>query len=198
MARGQPARLPPLLRDRPFRRYWSGQTISLFGDQVSAIALPLIAVLVLHASAAEMGYLGALVWVPSLLFAVHAGAWVDRRGRRRTTIGIGWAYVVGCLVFTAPLLLVPVASGPPAVVLVMLFAAEFASGFGVMILDISIVAIFAAVIPDQLRSRVSGASQAVNYGTRPVGALAGGTLGTLIGLRPALWIGAASAITGGL
>ena len=77
---------PPLLRDRPFRRYWSGQTISLFGDQVSAIALPLTAVLVLHASAAEMGYLGALVWLPSLLFAVHAGAWVDRRGRRRATM----------------------------------------------------------------------------------------------------------------
>ncbi len=78
--------LPPLLRDRPFRRYWSGQTISLFGDQVSAIALPLTAVLVLHASAAEMGYLSALVWLPSLLFAVHAGAWVDRHGRRRATM----------------------------------------------------------------------------------------------------------------
>ena len=388
--------LPPLLRDRPFRRYWSGQTISLFGDQVSAIALPLTAVLVLHASAAEMGYLSALVWLPSLLFAVHAGAWVDRHGRRRATmiaadlgraallasmplcyalgvlsigqlfavafgigalsvlftvsnatlfvclvpddayidgnslicasralsfvggpslgglliqalsapfaiatdalsflgsafflgrirpaeppadhggpgalsagarfirsspvlrasllavatinffnyifaalfllyatrslqvrpgllglvlgagavggllgsvvtkrlgarIGIGWAYVVGCLVFTAPLLLVPLASGPPAVMLAMLFAAEFASGFGVMILDISIGAIFAAVIPDQLRSRVSGAFQAVNFGTRPVGALAGGALGTLIGLRPALWIGAIGAVTG--
>ena len=52
--------VPPLLRDGPFRRYWTGQTISLFGDQVSAIALLLAAVLVLHASAAEMGYLGAM------------------------------------------------------------------------------------------------------------------------------------------
>jgi predicted MFS family arabinose efflux permease len=111
-------------------------------------------------------------------------------------IGIGWAYVVGCFVFTAPLLLVPLASGPQPVVLALLFTAEFASGFGVMILDISIGAIFAAVIPDQLRSRVSGAFQAVNYGIRPVGALAGGALGTVIGLRPALWIGAAGAITG--
>ena len=78
----------------------------------------------------------------------------------------------------------------------MLFAAEFMSGLGVMILDISIGAIFAAVIPDQLRSRVTGAFQAVNFGTRPVGSLAGGALGTLIGLRPALWIGAAGAMTG--
>jgi MFS family permease len=78
----------------------------------------------------------------------------------------------------------------------MLFAAEFLSGFGVMVLDISIGAIFAAVIPADLRSRVSGAFQAVNYGTRPVGALLGGLLGTLIGLRPALWIATAGGVLG--
>ena len=33
-----------------------------------------------------MGYLSALVWLPSLLFALHAGAWVDRRGHRRATM----------------------------------------------------------------------------------------------------------------
>ena len=73
-------RVPVLLRETEFRRYWSGQTISMFGDQISGIAIPLAAVLVLHASAAEMGYLTALVWLPSLLFGLHAGAWVDRRG----------------------------------------------------------------------------------------------------------------------
>ncbi|HXL18027.1 MAG TPA: MFS transporter, partial [Streptosporangiaceae bacterium] len=75
-----------LLHDRTFRRYWSGQTISLFGDQISAIALPLVGVLTLNATTAEMGYLTALVWVPALLFGLHAGAWVDRRGRRRRTM----------------------------------------------------------------------------------------------------------------
>jgi MFS family permease len=78
----------------------------------------------------------------------------------------------------------------------MLFTAEFISGFGVMALDISIGAIFAAVIPDDLRARVSGAFQAVNYGTRPLGALAGGLLGTFIGLRPTLWIAAVGGMTG--
>ena len=72
----------------------------------------------------------------------------------------------------------------------MLMAAEFIAGFGVMTLDISIGAIFATVIPDELRSRVSGAFQAVNYGTRPLGALTGGLLGTLIGTRTTLWIAA--------
>ena len=59
-----------------------------------------------------------------------------------------------------------------------------------MVLDISIGAIFAAVIPDTLRSRVTGAFQAVNYGTRPAGALLGGLLGGAIGLRSALLVAA--------
>ena len=65
-----------------------------------------------------------------------------------------------------------------------------------MALDISIGSIFAAVIPAQLRSRVTGAFQAVNYGTRPLGALTGGFLGTTLGLRPTLWIAAIGGMAG--
>lgn len=122
------------------------------------------------------------------------GALVTRRLAAR--IGVGRAYTIGCVIYTAPLALVPLAAGTQPVILAMLFAAEFCSGFGVMILDISIGAIFAAVIPDQLRSRVSGAFQAVNYGTRPVGAAVGGILASVIGLRPTLWIAAAGGVSG--
>jgi predicted MFS family arabinose efflux permease len=65
-----------------------------------------------------------------------------------------------------------------------------------MMLDISIGAIFAAVIPDTLRSRVTGAFQAVNYGTRPLGAVLGGLLGASFGLRPALWVAAVGGVAG--
>ena len=75
---------PALLRAHPqFRRFWTGQTVSLIGDQVTFIALPLVAVLELDASAAQMGYLTAAALVPNLLFSLHAGAFVDRRGHRR-------------------------------------------------------------------------------------------------------------------
>ena len=67
-----------------------------------------------------------------------------------------------------------------------------------MMLDISIGAIFAAVIPDALRSRVTGAFQAVNYGTRPLGALVGGLLGATLGVRPALWIATAGGVAAAL
>ena len=50
---------------------------------------------------------------------------------------------MSCLVFTAPLTLVPLAGGPKPVILAMLFAAEFVSGFGVMALDICLGSIYA-------------------------------------------------------
>src|SRR5690348_14285864 len=81
-----PARrlIPELLAENAaFRGLWMAQSISLVGDQVSLLALPLVAVLTLHAGPAEMGYLVAAELVPSLLFSLHAGVWADRRGDRR-------------------------------------------------------------------------------------------------------------------
>ena len=390
-------RAPRLLRENgAFRAFWAGELISLFGDQITLLALPLVAVLRLGAGARDMGYLTAAGLVPTLLFALHAGAWVDRRGRRRQVmiaadlgraillvtipaayalgrltmlhlyavaflagtlsvlfmvsygtlfvslvpreryvegnallhgsralsfvggpslggllveivsapwalaadaisfvasafflgrispaeppterggrgqvaagarfilgspilraalaagatfnffnlmfsalfvlyatralgvrpailgavlgagavgavfgstitgslgrrIGIGPTYILGCVLFPLPLVLVPAAAGPMGLVLAFLLAARFGSGLGVMVLDISIGSIFAALIPHHLRSRVSGAFTVVNYGVRPLGALAGGLLGGAMGLRPTLWIATIGAIAG--
>ena len=388
--------VPPLLRESPvFRRYWGAHTISLFGDQISMLALPLVAVLSLDASAAQMGYLTAVGLAPTLLLSLHAGAWVDRRGRRREAmiaadigrallllsvplayavdaltfvqlvvvafvvgaltvvfnvadaslfvsvvprerfvegssllngsrafsyiagpstagllvralsapvalvadaltflgsgallrkiepkeappdtdgggirsgvsfvygsplirpallatatinffnfmfwalfvlyatrtlgigagalglvlgagavggligsavtgrisraIGIGPCLVLGCIVFPLPLLLVPLASGSERTILALLFLAELGSGFGVMLLDISAGTIFAAVIPHELRSRVSGAYMFLNYGVRVIGSLVGGWLGASLGLQQTLWIATIGALTG--
>ena len=117
-------------------------------------------------------------------------------GRVSRGIGIGPAFVFGCVLFPAPLVLIPLADGPQTVVLAMLFAAEFFSGLGVMILDITAGAIFAAQIPERLRARASGAYGFVNNGIRPIGSLVGGSLGAWIGLRPTLWIATLGALLG--
>jgi MFS family permease len=78
-------------------------------------------------------------------------------------------------------------------VLLLLAAVELVSGFGVMVLDVSVGALMALLVPNDLRSRVSGAYMLVNYGVRPVGAVAGGILGSLVGVRPAMAVGAAIA-----
>jgi MFS family permease len=65
-----------------FLKLWAGRTISLVGDQVSLLALPLTAVLFLKANAFQMGILTAAGSVPALFFALIAGVWVDRLPRR--------------------------------------------------------------------------------------------------------------------
>ena len=393
-------RIPPLLREQEFRRLWSGQTISQFGDQITLLALPLAGVLLLHADAGQMGLLTAAALAPHLLLSLGVGAWVDRRHHRRRVmiaadlgraallasipltnafdaltiwqlyaiafghgvfsvffdvsypavflstirrdqlldangllsqsrafsfvagpslagllvealtapvtllldafsflgsatflgrlrseepapepeepmrlrtkllggmrfilastayrasllgvatinlfnfmfwalfvlyatrelevsagtlglvlgagavggvlgafvaaplgrrIGVGPAFVLGSILFPAPLILVPLAGGPYALVLAMLFASEFLSGVGVMILDINANSINVSLTPDRLRARVTGAHRFVNYGVRPLGSLLGGGLGSLIGVRPTLWIATVGACAG--
>ena len=72
-----------LLREREFRNFWLAQSISLLGDQVAVLALPLVAVLVLEAGPGQMGLLGAAALFPHLLFSLPAGVWLDRVASRR-------------------------------------------------------------------------------------------------------------------
>jgi MFS family permease len=389
--------IPPIMREnRNFRRYFIGQSVSLLGDQITLIALPLTAVLALHATAGQMGALTTAYLIPNLIFSLHAGAWIDRRGRRRQVMlatdvlrglciatvplayafgnltwaqlyvvafvtgslsvffyvaygaffqvvvpredyvqanslihgsrafsflagtsaggilvqvlrgpyalaldavsflwsafflgridaeeppgspsergallsgvrwirgnaiiraellgvatlnlfnfmffalfilyatrslgvhpatlgivlgaasvgtllgsfvtarisrrfGVGPAFIAGCFLFPAPLILVPAAGGPHWVVLGILFISEFTSGIGLMLLDIMAGSITAGTVPTALRSRVSGAFMVVNYGVRPLGTSLGGILGATIGVRPTLWIATVGALLG--
>ncbi len=389
--------IPPILREnRNFRSYFIGQSVSLLGDQITLIALPLTAVIALHATAGQMGALTTAYLIPNLLFSLHAGAWIDRRGRRRQVMlatdvlrglciatvplayafghltwaqlyavafltgslsvffyvaygaffqvvvpredyvqanslihgsrafsflagtsaggilvqvlrgpyalaldavsflwsafflgridaeeppgtpseqgallsgvrwirgnaiiraellgvatlnlfnfmffalfilyatrslgvrpatlgivlgaasvgtllgsfvtarisrrfGVGPAFIAGCFLFPAPLILVPAAGGPHWLVLGILFVAEFTSGIGLMLLDIMAGSISAGTVPTALRSRVSGAFMVVNYGVRPLGTSHGGILGATIGVRPTLWIATVGALLG--
>ncbi|SDS97458.1 Predicted arabinose efflux permease, MFS family [Actinoplanes derwentensis] len=397
-AEAQPKPATALLRERVFRHYWSAHVVSMVGDQISLIAIPLLAVLTIGAGAAEMGYLTAAALLPNLFLSLLAGAWVDRRGYKRkvmigadlgraalllvvpvlaftgvlnlwhlcalsfaigtltvfyevadgslfaavvrrpdyiaansltngaramsfvagpsvggvlvqvltapfalvadvlsylgsallltriappespgspsgsggwgissgltfiarsavlrqlllgvtvinlfnyvfhallilyvTTVlglspgmlgavigiasigglvgaavtgpltrrfGIGPVVVLGYVAFPLPLILIPLADGPPPMVIGMLLTAEFFSALGVMILDIGVGSLQTAATPVSRLSLVKGAQRTVNYGVRPIGALLGGFLGERIGVHPALWIGAVGALTG--
>ena len=109
-------------------------------------------------------------------------------GRVVARIGIGMGMTLGFLGFAAPHALVVLASGPKALIVLTLFAYEFLSGLGVMVLDVCGNAYITAVRPDDLRSRISGVLQTINYGIRPLGALTGGWLAATVGIRASLWI----------
>jgi MFS family permease len=67
--------------NRDFMTLWAGETVSHFGAQVTLLALPLTAALILGADARQMGVLGAFEYFPYLLVGLFAGVWVDRRRR---------------------------------------------------------------------------------------------------------------------
>jgi MFS family permease len=71
-----------LWRHADFLKLWSAETISQFGTQVSQLALPLVAILVLDATAFEVAALGTIEFLPFILFTLPAGVWVDRLPRR--------------------------------------------------------------------------------------------------------------------
>ena len=71
-----------LWRHGDFLKLWSAETISQFGTQISQLALPLVALLVLDASTFEVAALGVVEFLPFILFTLPAGVWVDRLPRR--------------------------------------------------------------------------------------------------------------------
>jgi MFS family permease len=111
-----------LWRHRDFMRLWAGQTVSVFGSQVTELALPLAAVLTLHATAFQMGLLSAAGMAPWIAFALLVGVWVDRQLRRR------WILVAADLGRAVILLSVPVAAAFHVLALGQLFAVAFAAG----------------------------------------------------------------------
>ena len=75
-----------LWRHSDFLKLWSGQSVSELGSQISVLALPLTAVLALHATAFEVGALNAVLMAPFLLFGLPAGAIVDRLPMRMVMV----------------------------------------------------------------------------------------------------------------
>jgi len=67
-----------LLRDATYRRLWTSILISSFGGQVTLIALPLTAAVLLNATPTQMGFLTAMEVAPFVLFSLPSGVWLDR------------------------------------------------------------------------------------------------------------------------
>ncbi len=95
--------LPPddLLRGALYRRLFASIVISSFGGQVTMLALPLTAAVLLHASPTQMGWLTALEIAPFLLFSLPSGVWLDRV--RKLPVYVAGELVIGLAVASVPL-----------------------------------------------------------------------------------------------
>lgn len=97
------ARLPDgdLLRDATYRRLWSSILISSFGGQVTMLALPLTAAVLLHASPTQMGLLTAMEIAPFVLFSLPSGVWLDRV--RKLPVYVAGETLLAFIVASVPL-----------------------------------------------------------------------------------------------
>jgi MFS family permease len=129
----------------------TAQTISAIGSQVTIVALPLSAVLLLHARATQMGLLVALSVLPYPILALWVGAWVDRLRRRRILIAADWcrAVLLGSI---------PVAAIFGKLTMAQLYVVAGAAGCASVWFDVAYTSYIAQVIP---RRQIVGANSAV-------------------------------------
>lgn len=133
-------------RRRDFNRLWLGQSISAFGTQVTVLALPLTAVLYLHATATQIGLLGAARELPVLAFMLFFGVVVDRMRRRPLMIGadLGRAVAIGA---------VPLLAWLGVLHMPMLYLVAFAVGCLAVIFSLAYQAYLPTLLgPDRLLS----------------------------------------------
>lgn len=90
-----------LRQHHDFLKLWGGETVALFGSQITSLTIPLAGALILAAAPTQMGILSAVGFAPFLLLTLFAGAWIDRRRRRPTMIAANLGR--GALLLTVPL-----------------------------------------------------------------------------------------------
>jgi MFS family permease len=119
-----------LWRHPDFLKLWSAETVSQFGTQVSLLAIPLAAVIVLDATAFQVAALGTVEFLPFLLFTLPAGVWVDRLPRRPILVvgDFGRAFLLASI---------PLAYLTGHLTLAQLYLVGFATGICTVFFDVA-------------------------------------------------------------
>ncbi|GAC1390129.1 MAG: MFS transporter [Vulcanimicrobiaceae bacterium] len=160
--------------NRRFFLLWTGQTISAFGSQISLLAIPTIAILILHATPAQTGLLGtiAFLWFPILGLSV--GVLADRRPRRPILI-------VADIVRGGALLCIPIALGFHVLTMTTLYVLSGIIGIASVFFEITYQSYLPQVVaPDFLihaNARLQMSASAAELGGMPIAGLLIGVLG---------------------
>ncbi|MGW7824334.1 MFS transporter [Streptomyces puniciscabiei] len=152
-----------------FWRYWGASTVSGIGDAVTAVALPLLAVLVLHASAFEVSLITAASFASWLLVGLPAGVLVHRLPLRGTQVAMD-------LVRAAAVASVPVAAGLGILSLPQLIVVALVVGLASVVFDVG----NSTFLPSLVSKEELTARNSLTSGTRAATQLGGPSLGGVL------------------
>ncbi|WP_033347474.1 MFS transporter [Kitasatospora aureofaciens] len=157
-----------------FWRYWTASTVSRLGDQVTTVALPLIAVVTLHASAFEVGLITGTAYLAWLVIGLPAGVLVQRLPLRGTQVAMD-------LVRAAAVASIPLAAALGVLGLPQLVVVALLVGFASVLFDVGNSTFLPTVVPkEQLTARNSLVSGSI-AATDLAGPSLGGVLVQLVG-----------------
>jgi MFS family permease len=184
------APVPPsrqaLLRGRDFRLLWSAYSVSAIGSEVTVLAIPLAAAVLLGASPLQMGLLAAAGTAPYVGFALLVGAWIDRLPRRRPLL------VTADLVAAATLLSVPLAWWAGVLTVTQLIAVELVVGVARVTFRPAFGAHLPDVVPETALVSASARLRASEATAMLLGPGLGGSLVQLITAPVAVLVDAVS------
>jgi MFS family permease len=175
-----------LLRGRDFRLLWSAYSVSAVGSEVTVLAIPLAAAVLLGASPLQMGMLAAAGTAPYVGFALIVGAWIDRIPRRRPLL------VAADVVAAATLLSVPLAWLAGVLTVTQLIAVELVVGVARVIFRPAFSAHLPDVVPERALTRASARLRAAEATAMIVGPGLGGSLVQLLTAPVAVLVDAVS------
>lgn len=155
---------------RPFRRVWLASTVSSFGSEIAELALPLLALITLSASASEVGLLRVAQFLPFLLATLPLGVLVDRRHRQRLSLMIGADLGRFLLVASIPLAVLLGVAG-----IELLYVVVFLAGILTVLYQIADFAFLPSIVDEQqlvdANGKISASQSANEIGGRGLGGL---------------------------
>jgi MFS family permease len=168
-----------LLRQRNFRLFWAGESISEVGNSVTLVVIPLVALDTLHTSTFIVTLLTAMVWLPWVVIGIPAGAWVDRLPPRPVMLTCD---AVSAAVYVS----VPVAAWCGVLTVAQLIAVTLIAGAAAVFFNSAYQVLLPGVVDEadlaEGNAKLLGSQQAAQVGGPGLGGLLAQAGGPVTGL----------------
>jgi MFS family permease len=156
-------------------------TLNFFGGMTDVVRI-LFFVQVLHLGAAFFGLMFSVASLSALTGAA-GNAWIIHK------LGIGPTLLLSAFTLATGWLLIPLAGGPSSLEIIMIVVGALLFGISNTLFNVNLRSLWQQVTPDRLLGRVGAGMQVIGVGTLPFGALLGGGLGELLGVRATFLVG---------